>query len=149
MYRILSSYWLAHVYLMKKSAKMLLYSGLDCGMLEFFTHKPQSNDQLLTFPHFWRPIWRKRLRFVTIQPVIPADRRIRCIFVKDQNLKNQKSMEVDVLFQAFPTVPLSCRSNLAGRYLEALYMSYSFLFPSNPIAPCIPVAGLPSFHLVL
>jgi hypothetical protein len=33
---------------MKKSAKMLRYSGLDCGMLEFFTHKPQSKD----FPAF-------------------------------------------------------------------------------------------------
>jgi hypothetical protein len=25
---------------MKKSAKVLLNFGLDCGMLEFFTHKP-------------------------------------------------------------------------------------------------------------
>ncbi len=32
-YRILSSYWLAQFYLMKKSAKVLLYFGLDCGML--------------------------------------------------------------------------------------------------------------------
>jgi hypothetical protein len=38
--RILSSYWLAHFYLMKKSAKVLLYFGcLDCEMLEFFTHE--------------------------------------------------------------------------------------------------------------
>ncbi len=36
---ILSSYWLAHFYLMKKSAKVLLYFGLDCRMLEFFTHR--------------------------------------------------------------------------------------------------------------
>jgi hypothetical protein len=35
--RILSSYWLAHFYLMKKSAKVLLYFGLDCGMLEFYS----------------------------------------------------------------------------------------------------------------
>ncbi len=39
LHRILSSYWLAHFYLMKKSAKVLLYFGLDCGMLEFFTHQ--------------------------------------------------------------------------------------------------------------
>jgi hypothetical protein len=32
---VLSSYWLAHFYLMKKSTKVLHYSGLDCGMLEF------------------------------------------------------------------------------------------------------------------
>jgi hypothetical protein len=37
---ILSSYWLAHFYLMKKSAKVLLYFGFVCGMLEFFTHEP-------------------------------------------------------------------------------------------------------------
>ncbi len=36
LYRILSSYWLAHFYLMKKSAKVLHYFCLDCGMLEFF-----------------------------------------------------------------------------------------------------------------
>jgi hypothetical protein len=35
LHRIMSSYWLAHFYLIKKSAKVLLYFGLDCGMLEF------------------------------------------------------------------------------------------------------------------
>ncbi len=30
-------------------------------------------------------------------------------------LKNQKPIAVDVLFKAYPMVPLSCRSNLAGR----------------------------------
>jgi hypothetical protein len=35
LYEILSSYWLAHFYLMKKSAKVLNYFGLDCGMLIF------------------------------------------------------------------------------------------------------------------
>jgi hypothetical protein len=29
----MSSYWLAHFYLMKKSAKVQLYFGLDCEML--------------------------------------------------------------------------------------------------------------------
>jgi hypothetical protein len=38
--RILSSYWLEHFYLMKESTKVLRYFGLDCGMLEFFTHQP-------------------------------------------------------------------------------------------------------------
>ena len=32
-------------------------------------------------------------------------------------LKNQKPVAVDVLFKAYPMVPLLCRSNLAGRYL--------------------------------
>ncbi len=40
LHRILSSYWLEHFYLMNKSAKVLLCFGLDCGMLEVFTHEP-------------------------------------------------------------------------------------------------------------
>jgi hypothetical protein len=38
LYRILSSYLLAHIFLLKKSAKGLLYFGLDCGMLEIFKY---------------------------------------------------------------------------------------------------------------
>jgi hypothetical protein len=33
-------------------------------------------------------------------------------------LKNQKHIAVDVLFKGFPMIPLSFRSNLAGRYLK-------------------------------
>ncbi len=32
---------------MKKSAKVQLYFGLDCGMMEFFTYEPQSKEQLI------------------------------------------------------------------------------------------------------
>jgi hypothetical protein len=32
-------------------------------------------------------------------------------------IKNQKHIAVDVLLKGFPMVPLSYRSNLAGRYL--------------------------------
>ncbi len=39
LFRILSSYWLAHFHLLKKSAKVLLYFGLDCQGL--------SNDSTL------------------------------------------------------------------------------------------------------
>jgi hypothetical protein len=46
--------------LMKKSAKGLLYFGLDCGMLEFFSHEPYSKEQLMSLPHFWSTIRRKR-----------------------------------------------------------------------------------------
>ncbi len=45
---ILSFYWLAHFYLMKKSAKVLLYFDLDCEMLKFFTYEPWSNKQLMS-----------------------------------------------------------------------------------------------------
>ena len=34
-----------------------------------------------------------------------------------KNKKYKKPLAVDVLFKAYPMVPLSCRSNLAGRYL--------------------------------
>jgi hypothetical protein len=47
----------------KKSAKELLYFGLDCGMLEFFTHQPPSKEQLMSLLHFWSTVWRKRWRF--------------------------------------------------------------------------------------
>ncbi len=84
LYRILSSYRLAHFYLMKKSAKVLHYCGLDCGMLEFlqiFIAQAVIQRQLLTFPHFWRQIWWKRFRFVYIQPVSQIRRRNRGIFI--------------------------------------------------------------------
>jgi hypothetical protein len=32
---MLSSYWLAHLYLMKKSSKVLLYFGSVCGMMKY------------------------------------------------------------------------------------------------------------------
>jgi hypothetical protein len=56
LHRILSSYWLAHCHLMKKSTKLQLYSGLDCGMMEFFTYKLQFKEQLISLPHFWSTV---------------------------------------------------------------------------------------------
>ncbi len=46
---------------MKKSAKVLLYFGLDYEMMEFFTYKPQSQEQLLTLPHFWSTVWPEKI----------------------------------------------------------------------------------------
>jgi hypothetical protein len=61
--RFVSSYWLAHFTLMEKSAEgtALFWFGLrDVGILQiFYTHEPESKDQLLTFPHFWNTVWRK------------------------------------------------------------------------------------------
>jgi hypothetical protein len=37
---------------MKKSAKVQLYFGLDCGMVGFFTCEPQSKEQLI-FSHIF------------------------------------------------------------------------------------------------
>jgi hypothetical protein len=39
------------------------------------------------------------------------------VFSKLTKIKNQKPIAVDVLFKAYPMVPLSYRSNLAGGYL--------------------------------
>jgi hypothetical protein len=76
LHRILSSYWLAHFYLMKKSAKELLYFCLDCGMMKFFNFKPQPKEHLISLLHLWSTVWRKRSRFEHIQTVIRTSRRI-------------------------------------------------------------------------
>ncbi len=74
--RILSSYWLAHFYLMKKSAKELFYFGLDCGMMKFFTFKSQPKEQLMPLPHLWSSVRWKRSRFEHMQTVTRTSRRI-------------------------------------------------------------------------
>ncbi len=76
LHRILSSYWLAHFYLMKKSAKELLFFCLDCGMMKFFTFKSQPKEQLISLSHLWSTVWRKRSRFEHMQTVIRTSRRI-------------------------------------------------------------------------
>jgi hypothetical protein len=45
MHRILSSHWLAHFHVMKKSAKVQLYYGMDCGMMGFLlmSRNPKNN----------------------------------------------------------------------------------------------------------
>ncbi len=76
LHRILSSYWLAHFYLMKKSAKELLYFGLDCRMMIFFTFKPQPKEQLMPLPHLWNTVRWKRSQFEHMRIVIRTSRRI-------------------------------------------------------------------------
>jgi hypothetical protein len=51
---------------MKKSAKVLLYFGLHCGMLEFFTEEPQS---------FGARLGGKECGFEHMQTVIQTSRR--------------------------------------------------------------------------
>jgi hypothetical protein len=55
---------------MKKSAKVLFYFGLDCGMMEFFTYEPQSKEQLISLPHFLGILRQKMSRFEHMQAVI-------------------------------------------------------------------------------
>jgi hypothetical protein len=65
---------------MKKSAKVQLYFGLDCGMMGFFTDEPQSKEQLISLPHFWNTVQRKRSRFEHMQTVNRTSRRIKGLF---------------------------------------------------------------------
>ncbi len=41
---------------MKKSVKVQLYFGLDCGMMEFLTYEPQYKAQLIYLPNFWSTV---------------------------------------------------------------------------------------------
>jgi hypothetical protein len=50
-----------------------------------------------------------------MQTVIQTSRRLDSY--SRVKLKNQKPIAVDVLFKAYPMVPLSGRSNLARQYL--------------------------------
>ena len=80
LHRMLASYWLAHFHLMKKSAKVQLYFGSGCGMMEFFTCEPQSKEQLMSLPHLWNTVWRKGSRLEHMQTVNRTSRRIRGLF---------------------------------------------------------------------
>jgi hypothetical protein len=77
---MLSSYWLAHFNLMKKSPKVQLYFGSGYGMMKFFTCEPQSKEQLMPLPHLWNTVWRKRSRLEHMQTVNRTSRRIRGVF---------------------------------------------------------------------
>jgi hypothetical protein len=80
---------------------------------------------LVSLSHFWSTVWQKRFRFEPMQTMIQASRRLDSFLqnfellssIQDQKVKNHKTIAVDVLFKAFPMVPLSCRSNLARQYL--------------------------------
>jgi hypothetical protein len=61
---------------MKKSAKVLLYFGLECGMAKLFTHELQSKEQLMSLPHFWSLVRRKKSRFEHMQTGIQTSRRL-------------------------------------------------------------------------
>ncbi len=85
-YRILLSYSLVHFYLMKKSAKVLHYFILDCGLFEFFkyfTHRTvlQKKVGCIRSRVFLRPIRWKRGRFAHIQSVCRRSRMFGGIFL--------------------------------------------------------------------
>ncbi len=119
-----------------QSAKMQLYFGSGCGMMKFFTCEPQSKEQLMPLPHLWNSVWRKRSRLEHMQTVNRTS-RIRGLFAwsgselwscfknSRSKIKNWKHIAVDVLLKGFSMIPLSCRSNLAGRYLYYALEDYN------------------------
>ncbi len=96
---------------------------------EFFTCEPQSKEQLMSLLHLWSTVWWKRSRLEHMQTVNRTSRRIGVLFAwsgselwscfkySRSKIKNLKHIAVDVLLKGIPMIPLSCRSNLAGRYL--------------------------------
>ena len=129
LHRILSSYWLAHFHLMKKSAKVLLYFGLDCGMMEFFYLRAAIQRTIDASPAFMEYGLAKKFaawahanrdpnkQEVWIQICMKRLRTLKSFKIFKSEIKNLKPIAVDVLLKGFPMIPLSCRSNLAGRYL--------------------------------
>ncbi len=111
-------YWLAHFHLMKKFAKVQLYFGLGCRMVEFFTCKPQPKEQLMSLLHLWSLVWRKRSRLEHMQTVNRTSRRIRCLFAwsgselwssfkySRSKIKNEKHIAVDVFLKGFSMTTL-------------------------------------------
>ncbi len=79
LYRILSFLLLAHFPFLP----FLYYFGLYCGLLEIFkysTYKPASKHKIYSSRIFGGTDWRKRLRFVHIQPSCLRSRMIRWNF---------------------------------------------------------------------
>jgi hypothetical protein len=99
---------------------------------KFFTFKPQPKGQLMSFAHLWNTVWRKRSRLALMQAVNGTCRRLHSFLhgaerlrtlnsykifkIKNKKIKNIY-VAVDVLLKCFLMIPLSCRSNLARRYL--------------------------------
>jgi hypothetical protein len=90
-----------------------------CGIWIFFkhsTHEPSSKEQFLTFPHFLGSGLGEKIAVCAHTTRLPKKRKILGIFVNMKRLrtsKNQKPKAVNVLSEAYPMVPLTCRSNLA------------------------------------
>ncbi len=77
------------------------------------------------FHTFWSTVWRKRPWFEHMQMVQEVEFILAwssselwtVIKYSRSKIKNLKPTAVDVLFKAYPMVPISSRSNLAGWYL--------------------------------
>jgi hypothetical protein len=126
--RILSSYWLAHFYLMKKSAKLL------CSILVWIAgcwnlhSKAVVQRTIDVSPALLEHGSTKKIAVSTCKPwskqvggwitfCMKRLRTFKSYQIFKIKIKNLKPIAVHVFFKAYPMVPLSCTSNLAGRYL--------------------------------
>jgi hypothetical protein len=64
------------LFLMKKSAKVLLYIGIDCVMLESFTHETVIQRTIDVSPAFLEQGLAERSWFDHMQTVIQTSRRL-------------------------------------------------------------------------
>jgi hypothetical protein len=62
----------------RQSAALFWFGLRNDGF--FFTCKPQSKEQLMSLPHLWSTVWRKRSRLEHMQTVNRTSRRIRGLF---------------------------------------------------------------------
>ena len=103
------------------------------GGLEFFKHStdvPSSKEQLLTFPLFWSSVWWSAEEVRGLDGFLyEAAQNLESFQKFKIQIKKSTPIEVDVLFKAYPMVPLPCRSNLGGRYLIHNYTST----PTSPL----------------
>ncbi len=61
---------------MKKSTKVLLYFGLDCGMLEFFTHTSRNLKNIDFSPAFFGAKFGGKDSGLHMETVIQTSRRL-------------------------------------------------------------------------
>ncbi len=109
LHRILSSYWLAHCYLMRKSTKVQIFFvwiAEWCNSL-LTSCNPKVNWYCIS-PAFWSSVRRKRWS---------GSELWSCFKYSELKSKKYKIYSGLCPIPCHPMLPLSCRSNLAGRYL--------------------------------
>ncbi len=123
-------------YLIKVQSSELLHAKMNptsylfgsrfaCAQTAIFSAEPCSKNSGETSIVLWITACDYRI------PTCRNPKQIRTALFKYSRvkLKNQKPIAVDVLFKAYPMVQLSCRSSMAGRYLQ--------VFINTPSIPTI------------
>ena len=125
LHRILSSYWLAH-WKIRQSAALFWFRLQNDGIFYLRAAIQRTIDASPAFMEYglakkfaaWAHANRKpNKQEVGFNFAWSGSELWSCFKYSMRKLKNQKHTAVDVLLKGFPMVPLSWRSNLAGRYL--------------------------------